>query len=160
MCINNEWKCMCENFLLPWGIFGATKPTTSHLISFVVAVPTKYFLSLFSHGDAHIFEKKETFFRLRRVVVVAFRRGSKNYSQYLFFHGRRRRDVLTIVIMAQLTCIVCVFASISHTFCMQHDECSYVEVTVSYMRRARCVAYSLEKLKSNFMTTTQCDDRN
>lgn len=164
MYINYEWKCMCENPYNREAYLQQKQPTTSHLISFVVAVPTKYFFLSFSLMALPVFfQKKRTHFLIEEGrccccffgVVV----GNRKLFAISLFHGRRRY-VLTIVIMAQLTCIVCVFASISHSLC----ACNMTDVVMwkwqFHIWEARCVAYSLKKLKSNGTRRTQCDDRN
>ena len=127
-------KMYVREFLQPRGIFVAV---ANNITSYQLCCSraNKIFFIFFSHGAARIFSKKEeTFSHWGGSLLLFFWKETENYSQYLFFHGRRRY-VLTIVIMAKLTCIVCVFAPISHSLCMQHDWCSYVEVTVSYETR-------------------------
>lgn len=115
-------KMYVRESLQPRGIFTAEAANNITSYQFCCSRANKiFFFYLFlSWRCPHFFKKRGHIFSLRRVVVVVVFLGwwweIENYSQYLFFHGRRRY-VLTIVIMAQLTCIVCVFASISHSLC-------------------------------------------
>lgn len=151
MYINYEWKCMCEYSYNREAYLQQKQPTTSHLISFVVAVPTKYFLSFSLMALPVFFQKKRTHFLIeegrccccffgvvvgnRKLFAISLFSWSSPICAYDSHNG-------TVDMYCMCFCL-----NLSLSLCMQHDWCSYVEVTVSYMRSAMCCIFTQKAKK-------------